>query len=87
MKVIKEIKISDNGFVFNSNTGDSFSLNPVGLELLRLISQNKEFEEIKEQFSGRFDVDEVTFEKDFYEFCSLLKLYQIIVSDNDPDFN
>ena len=86
MKVVKEVKISDNGFVFNSNTGDSFALNPVGLELLHLISQNKEFEEIKEDFLGRFDVDELTFEKDFYEFCSLLKLYQVIVSDMDPVF-
>ncbi len=87
MKLIKEIKISDNGFVFNSNTGDSFRLNYVGLEMLRLISQDKEFEEIKNEFTGRYDTDELTFEKDFYEFCSLLKLYQIIVSDNSTDFN
>ncbi len=86
MKVENEIKISDNGFVFNSNTGDSFRLNTAGLELLRLISQDKELEEIKKEFIGRFDVDELTFEKDFYEFCSLLKLYQIIVSDS-PGFN
>ncbi len=87
MKVIKEIKISDNGFVFNSNTGDSFSLNPVGLELIKLISQEKGLEEIKEIFLTRYDVDDLTFEKDFYEFCSMLKLFQITAHDNMPPFN
>ncbi len=87
MKIIKEIKISDNGFVFNSNTGDSFSLNPLGLELIKLISQEKEFGEIKEIFLSRYDVDDLTFEMDFYEFCSLLKLYQIISGDNMLPFN
>jgi hypothetical protein len=43
-----------------------------------MISQEKELEVNKEEFTDRFDIDELTFEKDFYEFCSLLKLYQII---------
>ena len=87
MKIINEIKISDNGFVFNSNTGDSFSLNSTGLELMHLISQELEFEEIKKAFISRFDVDELSFEKDFYEFCSLLKLYGIIADENSSEFN
>ncbi len=87
MKIIKEIKISDNGFVFNSNTGDSFSLNSTGLELIQLISQEKEIEEIKEVFTTRFDLDELTFEKDFYEFCSLLKLHGIIARESTSEFN
>jgi hypothetical protein len=37
MKIPEEVKISDNGFVFNSKTGDSFSLNPFGLELIKNI--------------------------------------------------
>ena len=86
MKLIKELKISDNGFVFNSNTGDSFSLNPVGLELVRMIKQEKDFQEIKEFFISQYDVDELTFEKDFYEFCSLLKLYHFIDVENTPAF-
>ena len=33
MKIPDEVKISDNGFVFNSKTGDSFSLNPFASQL------------------------------------------------------
>ena len=33
----KDIALSDTGVVFNPATGDSFSVNAVGLELLRLL--------------------------------------------------
>lgn len=87
MKVAPEVKISDNGFVFNSKTGDSFSLNPTGLELIKMISEEKEMDEIKEVFLTKYDVDELSFEKDFYEFCTLLKHHQITLQGNPLDFN
>ena len=31
-------------------------------------------------------IDDLTFEKDFYEFCALLKHHQIISQDNPLDF-
>jgi hypothetical protein len=86
MKITEEIKISDNGFVFNSNTGDSFNLNPIGLEMIKLIKDNYSFEEIRNSFLEKYDVDDLTFEKDFYEFCALLKHHQITLQDNPLDF-
>lgn len=86
MKITEEIKISDNGFVFNSKTGDSFNLNPIGLELIKMIAESKEFDEIKEAFLLKFEVDDLTFEKDFYEFCALLKHHQITLQGNPLDF-
>jgi len=86
MKITEEIKISDNGFVFNSNTGDSFNLNPFGLELIKQIKESKDFDSIRLKMLEKFDVDDITFEKDFYEFCALLKHHQIIVQDNPMDF-
>ncbi len=85
MKISEEIKISDNGFVFNPKTGDSFNINSSGLELIRLISQGKDFEIIKTIFLEKYEVDELSFEKDFYEFCSLLKNYQVMTQDNPSD--
>ncbi len=86
MKITEEIKISDNGFVFNSNTGDSFNLNPIGLELIKLIAASKEFDEIKEAFLLKYEVDDLTFEKDYYEFYALMKHHQIIAVGNPLDF-
>jgi hypothetical protein len=86
MKITEEIKISDNGFVFNSRTGDSFNLNPFGLELMKYIEAENDFDEIKAQILGKYDIDDLSFEKDFYEFCALLKHHQIISQDNPLDF-
>lgn len=83
MKITGEIKISDNGFVFNSRTGDSFNLNPFGLELIKYIEAEKDFDAIKNEVLEKFDIDDLSFEKDFYDFCALLKHHQII-SQNDP---
>jgi hypothetical protein len=86
MKIATEVKISDNGFVFNSKTGDSFSLNPFGLELIKSVQEGKDFELINMEILEKYNVDNLTFEKDFYEFCALLKHHQIIVQGNPLDF-
>lgn len=86
MKITEEIKISDNGFVFNSRTGDSFNLNPFGLELMKHIEAEKEFDQIKSEVLEKYDIDDLSFEKDFYEFCALLKHHQIVLQDNPLDF-
>jgi len=86
MKIPEEVKISDNGFVFNSKTGDSFSLNPFGLELIKNIQEEKGLESLKKEITEKYDVDDLTFEKDFYEFCALLKHHQIILQGNPMDF-
>jgi hypothetical protein len=87
MKITEEIKISDNGFVFNSKTGDSFNLNPFALELIKQIEAKKDFETIKVEMIEKYDVDDLTLEKDFYEFCALLKHHQIISQGDPMDFN
>ena len=86
MKIPEEVKISDNGFVFNSKTGDSFSLNPIGLELIKKIQEEKDFGIVKTEILEKYDVDDLSFEKDFYEFCALLKHHQIIIQGNPLDF-
>lgn len=86
MKITGEIKISDNGFVFNSKTGDSFTLNPFGLELMKYIEAEKDFDLIKTEILNKYDIDDLSFEKDFYEFCALLKHHQIISQEDPMDF-
>ena len=86
MKIAEEVKISDNGFVFNSKTGDSFNLNPIGFEMIKMIEANKDFDDIKKNFLEKYEIDDLTFEKDFYEFCALLKYHQITTQDNPMDF-
>lgn len=86
MKITEEVRISDNGFIFNSKTGDSFTVNATGLELTRLLAQGNDFESIKTIFLEKYDLDDLTFEKDFYEFCALIKYHQLSTAENPTEF-
>jgi len=75
MNIKKNIALSDSGFVFDPSNGDSFSANPIGLEIITALKEGKSEVEIKKQIVDNYMTDEVTFEKDYYDFVStLLKL-------------
>ncbi len=74
----KNIAVSESGFVFNPTTGDSFSLNNVGTELLKLMKDGKTKQEIKNTIRAWYDIDEETFEKDFYDFLKMLGQFKLL---------
>lgn len=81
MKVNKNIAISESGFIFNPGTGDSFSTNAVGQEIIRLLSEGKTKEEITEHLLGQYDVGRGTLEKDLGDYFFMLGTYHIIQND------
>jgi hypothetical protein len=81
MKIKKNIALSDTGFVFNPSTGDSFSVNPIGLEILRKLKENEPFDKIKEHILTTYSTDSDTVEKDFYDFTKMLEQLQLTESD------
>jgi hypothetical protein len=72
MKLNKNIALSDSGFVFNPGTGDSFSTNPIGMEIIKLLKEGKNIGEIKAHLLKEYAIDETTLEKDCYDFESML---------------
>ncbi|KAB2879460.1 HPr-rel-A system PqqD family peptide chaperone [bacterium] len=74
----KNVAISESGFVFDPTTGDSFSLNPVGQEILELIKQGKNQNEITGLIISKYDVDQNSFERYFIDFLSTLKQMQLV---------
>lgn len=78
MKVKKNIAISDSGFIFNPTTGDSFSANPVGLEIIKLMKNGFNKDDIRNHLLSLYTVDEASFEKDYYDFVNLLVHHQIV---------
>lgn len=75
--------MSDSGFIFNPSTGDSFSTNPIGLEIIQMLKEEKSKEEMRKTILQKYQVDEATFEKDFYDFVSMLHQTQIISQDEE----
>ncbi len=78
MKVKKNVAISDSGFLFNPSTGDSFSVNPLGLEILELLKEGKDESFIVAQIANNYMVDKDTIEKDLYDFKNMLNSYKLI---------
>jgi hypothetical protein len=78
MKLKKNIATSGEGFIFNPGTGDSFSTNEIGTEILALLKEDKSVEEITKIISNKYDVDQNQFEKDLDDFAAQLKDYSIL---------
>jgi hypothetical protein len=78
MKLRKNIATSEAGFIFNPGTGDSFSVNITGAEILSLLKENRTQAEIVEYISSRFDTDRTRFEKDLDDFVSQLHIYNLL---------
>lgn len=77
MDIKKNIAISDSGFVFNPNNGDSFTLNPIGLEIVRLIQDGLNDQSIVTSILENYSIDESTVEKDLYDFKKSIIRYKL----------
>ena len=64
MKVRKNIATSDEGFIFNPSTGDSFSTNGIGAEIIRLLKTEMTIKELSELLLEKYDADRMLLERD-----------------------
>jgi hypothetical protein len=82
MKIKKNVAISESGYVFNPSTGESFTVNPIGIELVNMIRDEKSYEEISKTILTRYTTDVDTFEKDYHDFIGFLKLYHLLENED-----
>ena len=78
MRVRKNIATSEDGFLFNPTTGDSFSTNAIGAEILLLMKKVMPLVQIVETICEKYDVDKSLLERDLEEFSIQLKDYNIL---------
>lgn len=78
MQLKKNIAVSESGFLFNPTSGDSFSLNPIAVDIVNLLKAGKNFDEIKEKVLQDYATDSETFEKDYYDFINVMKNHKLI---------
>lgn len=73
MKINKNIAISESGFIFNPSTGDSFSTNPIGAEIIQMMKDDKKVSDIIKTISSKYNVEGPAFEKDLEDFYAQLR--------------
>lgn len=81
MKINKNLAISENGFCLNPMTGESFSINPIGAEIIQLLRQELSPEQVVKQLCTEYNIDEATMEKDLFDFISIMKHHQLMQPD------
>lgn len=81
MVLHKNIAVSESGFVFNPMTGDSFSANPVGKDILEWLRDEKSMDEIVLLLVEKYQIEKAVAEKDLYDYMLMLKGFQIVQED------
>jgi PqqD family protein of HPr-rel-A system len=77
-KISENLAVSESGFLFMANTGESFTVNETGKEIIELLKDEKSKEEIIAALMEKFEVDAETAERDFEEFISTLKDLKLV---------
>jgi len=85
MKINKNLALSDSGFVFNPSNGDSFSTNPIGMEIIKLLKEGKRVEDVKATIVKTYNIDEATVERDCYDFVNMLSKFKLSDGDEKAD--
>ena len=78
MKLRSNIAISEAGLLFNPVTGESFSVNPIGVEILKMIREDKIMDQIITVILDKYNTDRPTFEKDYHDFIGILYNHNLI---------
>lgn len=78
MRFKKNIATSDAGFIFNPGSGDSFSSNPTGSDIISQLKENRSVQEITDFICSRYDVERNQFEKDLEDYVSQLRDYNLL---------
>jgi hypothetical protein len=77
IKLHKNVAVSDSGYVFDPTTGESYTLNPIGLEIVNMLKQGLSTNEIKTTILNRYEVDDSSLERYYMDFIGMLRNYQL----------
>ncbi len=64
-EALKNLALSDTGFVFDPTTGNTYTLNETALAIVRLLKQDKTKEEIIQSIISEYEVDSDEIERDY----------------------
>ncbi|RYG15197.1 MAG: PqqD family protein [Chitinophagaceae bacterium] len=78
LKLKNNIATSENGFIFNPATGDSFTSNPIAAEIINYLKSGSSAAEIKEKLLTKYEVDPNQLERDWEDYMLQLREANLI---------
>ena len=73
MKIKKNVATSENGFIFNPATGDSFTSNSIGSEIIGAMKRGESEQEIKSAMMEKYEVSAEQLNRDWEDWILQLK--------------
>lgn len=70
--------VNESGYVFNTLTGESFSINQTAKTVLSLLEQGRSKSEIYQQLLAEYEVDGSSLEADLDDFFYLLRKFRML---------
>jgi PqqD family protein of HPr-rel-A system len=77
IRLKENIAVSGSGFLFDPNTGESYSLNKTGREILALLTENPSRADLESNLLEKYDVDPGQLSRYLDDFFHLLKRFEI----------
>jgi hypothetical protein len=75
---LRDLAISESGFLFDPYTGCSFTVNQTGRFILELLKKGEKVEQIQLALQEKFRVEEADLRTDISEFLNLLKANNLL---------
>ncbi|MDI6761573.1 MAG: PqqD family protein [Thermodesulfobacteriota bacterium] len=75
---LKDIAISDSGFIFDPYSGATFNTNETGRFILQLLKEGNGIDAIQSEIRKHFKTSEEDLRSDIYEFINLLMEAQLL---------
>ena len=75
---LKRLAVNDEGFLFDPVTGESYTVNPVGATIIKLLKEGGSAPQNVEALVSAFDVGQEEAERDLNDFLAHLRSLKLI---------
>ncbi len=74
---IRKLAVSETGFIFDPQTGHSYIVNEVGIDILNLMKKDKSEDEIVKFILDNYEISFDQVKRDYDSFLIKLKQYEL----------
>ncbi len=78
MRKLQRLAINDEGFIFDPETGNSFTVNKTGLFIIKLLKDEISEDEIIKKITDEFEISEEEAQRDLLDFMEHLRLLGLL---------
>jgi Coenzyme PQQ synthesis protein D (PqqD) len=81
IRPMKDLALSETGFVFDPYSGATFTVNPTGLCILHGLREGLSRDEIRARMQEQFYVRGEELDRDISDFVQLLRQHELVAND------